>query len=371
MRWSKERKREYDDDIMTHPSDGEAWQALDRFDPEFGSDPRSIRFGLATDGFTPFSMGAAPYSCWPVFIVPYNLPPHMCMKEGFVFLAMVIPGPKHSGKNINVYMEPLIEELQELWIGVEAYDVVANERFTLRAAYLFSFHDLPAYGIWAGWCVHGRMCCPICMADTDAFILKYGGKVSFFDCHRRELLPKNEYRFDTVSFRKGKAVTKRRPSKRLKGEQIVEWLDELVDDDDGGFLGYGEEHNWTHKSCLWELPYAKALLLPYNIDVMHQERNVAESIISMCFDTDKTKDNVKARKDLAEICDRPWLEIQINYNGKESRPRAPYCLKREDKKQILKWLQTLKFPDRYAANIKRAVNVSTVMCKGDIKEVDA
>ena len=78
----------------------------------------------------------------------------------------------------------------------------------------------------------------------------------------------------------------------------------------------------------------------------------------MCFDTDKTKDNVKIRKDLAEICDRPWLEIQISSNGNESRPQAPYCLKREDKKQILKWLQTLKFPDHYAANIKRAVNVS-------------
>ena len=144
----------------------------------------------------------------------------------------------------------------------------------------------------------------------------------------------------------------------------MEWLDELVDDDQGGFLGYGEEHNWTHKSCLWELPYAKALMLPYNIDVMHQERNVAEHIISMVFDTDKTKDNVKARKDLAEICDRPWLEIQINSNGKESRPRAPYCLKPEDRKQILKWLQTLKFPDRYATNIKRTVNVSTGKLNG-------
>ena len=84
----------------------------------------------------------------------------------------------------------------------------------------------------------------------------------------------------------------------------MEWLDELVDDDDGGFLGYGEEYNWTHKSFLWELLYAKALMLPYNIDLMHQERNVAESIISICFDMDKTKDNVKARKNLAEISDR-------------------------------------------------------------------
>ncbi|WVZ76811.1 hypothetical protein U9M48_024742 [Paspalum notatum var. saurae] len=277
-------------------------------------------FALGCRRMVSLLIGVAPYSCWLVFIVPCNLPPHLCMKEEFVFLARVIPGPKHP--DINVFVEPLIEELQELWIEVEAYDIVANEKFTLYAAYLFSFHNLPAYGIWSGWYVYGRMCCPICMADTDAFafILKHGGK--------------------------GKTITKRQPSKRLKGEQIVEWLDELVDDDDGGFLGYGEEHNWTHKSFLWELPYAKALMLPYNIDLMHQERNVAESIISMCFDTDKTKDNVKARKYLAEICDRPWLEIQINSNGKE-------------KTYILKWLQTLKFPDRYATNIKRAVNVST------------
>ncbi|WVZ52092.1 LOW QUALITY PROTEIN: hypothetical protein U9M48_003184 [Paspalum notatum var. saurae] len=97
-------------------------------------------------------------------------------------------------------------------------------------------------------------------------------------------------------------------------------------------------------------------MLPYNIDLMHQERNVAESIISMCFDTDKTKDNVKARKDLAEICDRPWLEIQINSNGKESRPRAPYSERLETDIEV--------FPDRYATNIKRTVNVSTGKLNG-------
>jgi hypothetical protein len=83
-----------------------------------------------------------------------------------------------------------------------------------------------------------------------------------------------------------------------------------VRNNEGGFEGYGEDHNWTHICGIWVLPYATAILLPHNIDVMHQERNVAESIISMCFDIkDRTKDNIKARKDLAEICDRPALEI--------------------------------------------------------------
>jgi hypothetical protein len=53
---------------------------------------------------------------------------------------------------------------------------------------------------------------------------------------------------------------------------------------------------------------------------MQQERNVAESTISMCFDfTGQTKDNMNARRDLAELCDRPHLELRKNPSGSESR----------------------------------------------------
>jgi hypothetical protein len=45
-----------------------------------------------------------------------------------------------------------------------------------------------------------------------------------------------------------------------------------------GFLGYGEQHMWTHKSGLTRLPYYDELLLPQNIDVMHTEKNVAEAL---------------------------------------------------------------------------------------------
>ncbi|WVZ52380.1 hypothetical protein U9M48_003447 [Paspalum notatum var. saurae] len=61
--------------VMAHPADSDAWKALDEFDPEFAKDARNIRFGLATDGFIPFIESAASYSCWPVFAIPYNLPP--------------------------------------------------------------------------------------------------------------------------------------------------------------------------------------------------------------------------------------------------------------------------------------------------------
>ena len=103
------------------------WKALDDFDPEFASEARNIRIGLATDGFTPFNTNAASYSCWPVFVIPYNLPPHLCMKYDYMFLSLIIPGPDHPGKGLNVMMQPLIDDLKKLWEGVEAYDCYKKE----------------------------------------------------------------------------------------------------------------------------------------------------------------------------------------------------------------------------------------------------
>jgi hypothetical protein len=64
MRWHKEGKCDSEDpDVISHPTDTEAWEALDRFDPEFVRDPRSVRLGLSTDGFHPHSEVSSSYSC--------------------------------------------------------------------------------------------------------------------------------------------------------------------------------------------------------------------------------------------------------------------------------------------------------------------
>jgi hypothetical protein len=181
MRWHKEGKHDSEDsNIMSHPADGEAWQALDRFDPEFVRDPKSVRLGLSTDGFQPHITDSTPYSCWPIFVIPYNLPPNICLKQGFIFLALVILGPKEPKKQMNVFMQPMFEELKKLWPGVDAYDSHLKYRFNLRATYLWSIHDYLAYGKFAGWCVHGHLNCPVCMEESDAFKLEHGKKVSFF-----------------------------------------------------------------------------------------------------------------------------------------------------------------------------------------------
>jgi hypothetical protein len=65
---------------MSHPMDGESWQALDHFDPEFARDPESVCFSLSMDGLEPYSIDSTPYFCWAVFVMPYNLPPNKCLK---------------------------------------------------------------------------------------------------------------------------------------------------------------------------------------------------------------------------------------------------------------------------------------------------
>jgi hypothetical protein len=54
---------------MVHPSDSEAWKALDDFDIDFSRDVRNMHIGLVTDGFTPYNMSATSYSCWLIFAI--------------------------------------------------------------------------------------------------------------------------------------------------------------------------------------------------------------------------------------------------------------------------------------------------------------
>jgi hypothetical protein len=41
---------------MRHPVDSRAWKHVCNLYPEFASDPRNVRLGLASDGFNPFGM---------------------------------------------------------------------------------------------------------------------------------------------------------------------------------------------------------------------------------------------------------------------------------------------------------------------------
>ncbi|KAL0453018.1 UNVERIFIED_CONTAM: hypothetical protein Slati_1279900 [Sesamum latifolium] len=107
-----------------------------------------VKLGLCKDGFAPHEQYDCTYSCWPVIHTPYNLPQGMCMSSKYMFLTMVIPGPSNPKYLFDVYLEPLIDELQNLWhVGVVMHDNAKNEIFTMCAVLMWIVKDLPTYGI--------------------------------------------------------------------------------------------------------------------------------------------------------------------------------------------------------------------------------
>jgi hypothetical protein len=73
MTWHKNGKR-YNPDKMVHASDGAAWKHFNVIHREKAEEACNLRVALATDGFNPYGMSTAPYTCWPVFVIPINLP---------------------------------------------------------------------------------------------------------------------------------------------------------------------------------------------------------------------------------------------------------------------------------------------------------
>jgi hypothetical protein len=131
------------DRVMVHPSNGEAWKRFNSVHPHFSAESRNVHLGLCTDGFNLFGSFTTSYSCWPVILTVYNLPPGMCMRPKFMFLSTVTPCPSSPGWNIDVCLRLLIDELVQLWSsGALTYDISRKQNFLMKAALMW-MNNLP------------------------------------------------------------------------------------------------------------------------------------------------------------------------------------------------------------------------------------
>ncbi|XP_028077604.1 uncharacterized protein LOC114279550 [Camellia sinensis] len=172
--------------ILRHLADGQAWKDFDIQHPTFFVEPRHERLGLATDGFNLFRNISTSYSMWPVLLMPYNLLPWKYMKEPFLMMSMIIPGPSAPRRDIDVYLQPLVEELMNLWEhGVQTYDAVNGQVFKMYAAIIWTINDFPAYGTMSGWTTKGYLACLNCNMDASSQHLR--SKIGYIGA-RRHLL---------------------------------------------------------------------------------------------------------------------------------------------------------------------------------------
>lgn len=141
---------------------------------------------------------------------------------------------------------------------------------------------------------------PDMLGCTKAFTLKYGGKNSWFDCHRRFLPPNH-------AFRSRKGFTKNRvetdgPPYILTGEEISDLISDLprvVESGVSRLTRYGVSHNWTKQRIFWDLPYWKNNLLRHNLDVMHIERKNFDNVFITVM-------NIKGRTKITKRQEWTW-----------------------------------------------------------------
>nr|XP_027101673.1 uncharacterized protein LOC113722592 [Coffea arabica] len=320
MRWHEEKRTK--DGCMRHPADSPAWQTFDHLHPEFAKDCRNVRLGLASDGFNPFNNMSSTHSTWPVVLIPYNLPPWMCMKQPYFMLSLLIPGPSSPGNNIDVYLQPLVKELTELWdFGIQTYDASQKENFQLHAALLWTISDFPGYAMLSGWSTKGEYACPVCHKFTHARRLTHSFKHCYMG-HRRFLDSKHKFRKQAQLFDGTEEYGKRPPLQT--GDMIVSELGDLQ-------IKFGKlvkgnpklPFNWKKRSIFFDLPYWKDNVLRHNLDFMHIEKNVCENIWGTLLDIeDKAKDHYNSRRDLREMGIRKELHPIETEPGKQLMPIA-------------------------------------------------
>ncbi|XP_060974580.1 uncharacterized protein LOC133039684 [Cannabis sativa] len=343
------------DGCMRHPRDSPAWMTFNHKHKDFAADPRNVRLGLASDGMNPFKTLSVSHSTWPVIMIPYNLPPWMCMKQPNFIMSLLIPCLEAPGNNVDIYLEPLIEELKTLWeVGVETFDASTKKNFMLRASLLWTISDFSAYANLSGWSTKGKYACPSCHEDTYSLWLKHSKKHCYIG-HRRWLEINHSFRNDEKSFDGIKE--KRLAPTPLNGSMILDRLE-------GYQIKFGKTvvnpqlpHSWKKRSIFFELPYWKDNLLRQNLDVMHIEKNICESLIGTLLSLDtKNKDNLNARLDLKFMGIRSELHPKENESKRTVIPPACFTLSKDEKFIFCQFLKTIKVPDGYAANISRCVD---------------
>ena len=82
------------------------------------------------------------------------------MKQPSIILSMIILGEKVPGMDIDVYFQPLINELLRLRNGADVFDAYTKTNFKMHGVFHSTTSDFPAYANLSGCSTKGHFACP-------------------------------------------------------------------------------------------------------------------------------------------------------------------------------------------------------------------
>ncbi|GJZ98917.1 zinc finger, PHD-type containing protein [Tanacetum coccineum] len=175
---------------------------------------------------------------------------------------------------------------------------------------LWTINDFLARSSLSRWSRQGYKACPTCNEDTPS--MRVLGKTTYVG-HQRFLKKPHKWR-RSLNF--NGETEDGDPPRKFNRDQIMSQLARLPTRVKGKHPRYGDvkikrnvlvELNWTKRSIFYELKYWSFLTLKHNLDIMHIEKNMLESILNTLLMNDKSKDTTKARQDLKRLGIRSGL----------------------------------------------------------------
>nr|GEV39531.1 hypothetical protein [Tanacetum cinerariifolium] len=290
-----------------------AWRTINEKFPKIFEDPRNLRLGISADRVD------------------------------------VNTGNRHH--------KPLLDDLHTLFeTGVDTYDVSTKDNFNLRAIVLWTINDYPALGTLCGCPYSGIKGCVVCGKDTNCVRLSSSSKQSYVG-HIRYLPYKHLLRKQKKAFNGQQEFL---PALiPITEEQIYNEKRNTTEEEGSSSQVNRQNDPYRKKFNIWyqKLRYWRHNSVPYCIDFMHVEKNVAKSLVGTLLHVPrKSKDGVNARLDLAELGIKPEL-FAMQEEDKTTLPPSGYRLTNVKKDTFCETLHNIRVPQGYCSNFSSLVNL--------------
>nr|CAD40254.2 OSJNBb0096E05.3 [Oryza sativa Japonica Group] len=246
-------------------------------------------------------------------------------------------GPRQPGNDIDVFLEPVIDDLEILWKeSVETWDAYGQENFKLRVLLFCTINDYPALGNLSGQTIKGKKACSDCKEHPRNRWLKKSRKMVYMG-HRRLLPVRHTFRRKKKIFN-GKRELQPAP-KDLSGDEVHNMVKDISNE-----FGKKRKRSKTKE----------------------KEKNVCESLVGLMLNIPgKTKDGLNARLDLQDMNIRSELQPKRDAEiGKVYLPPACHTLSEDEKIAMLSCLKDIKVPSGYSARISKYVKLDDLKLVG-------
>ena len=108
---------------------------------------------------------------WPLICLNLNLPPSLRFCEDNILPLGITPGP-NDPVDIDSFISPMVDELQQLSEGVQYYDAYIDETFTLRVYIVICTSNTPAIAKLLSMKMStAKYCCRFCHIKGKSYVI--------------------------------------------------------------------------------------------------------------------------------------------------------------------------------------------------------